>query len=165
MFEPFALSGCRKTDDLSFLTALESLVCRSCSFAGSVGMMANASALLKWYLGDSANWVGFYLIENGELVLGPFQGLPACERIAMGTGVCGTAAAGKRSIAVPDVLVFPGHIACSSVSRSEIVCPLIKDGMVFGVLDADSPDCGFFTEKDIPFFESASLIVSSAFCF
>lgn len=109
--------------------------------------LANASALLHLALEDVL-WVGFYILRDGELVLGPFQGKPACIRIPLGRGVCGTAAFEDRTVLVEDVDKFPGHIACDSESRSEIVIPLHKDGCVFGVLDLDSGSLGRFTEKD-----------------
>lgn len=109
--------------------------------------LSNASALLNQFF-DRINWVGFYLMDGEELVLGPFQGLPACIRIPLERGVCGTAAARKESIVVPDVHAFPGHIACDAASRSEIVVPLLKDGAVLGVLDIDSPELNRFTEED-----------------
>ena len=84
------------------------------------------------------NWAGFYMLRGEELVLGPFQGRPACVRIAVGRGVCGAAAAGKVSVLVPDVHAFPGHIACDTASRSELVVPLLRDGKVLGVIDLDS---------------------------
>ena len=99
---------------------------------------ANMAALLFNGLPD-LNWAGFYLMKDGELVLGPFQGKPACVRIAVGKGVCGTAVARRASVLVEDVDAFPGHIACDSASRSELVVPLIRDGAVFGVLDLDAP--------------------------
>jgi GAF domain-containing protein len=95
------------------------------------------------------NWAGFYLMKDGELVLGPFQGKPACVRIALGKGVCGTAAAQRETIVVPDVHAFPGHIACDAASRSEIVIPLItRDGQLLGVLDLDSPELARFDDAD-----------------
>lgn len=109
--------------------------------------LSNTSALLNQFF-DRINWVGFYLIEDGELVLGPFQGLPACVRIQLGKGVCGTSVVNKESIIVPDVHAFPGHIACDAASRSEIVIPIIKEGQVLGVLDIDSPELDRFTESD-----------------
>lgn len=108
---------------------------------------ANFSALLYHALPD-VNWVGFYLLKGGELVVGPFQGKPACVRIAMGKGVCGTAAAKRKTVLVEDVHAFPGHIACDAASRSEIVVPLVKDGELLGVLDLDSPSPARFTEAD-----------------
>ncbi len=109
--------------------------------------LANASALLWQHLTD-INWAGFYLMEDGALVLGPFQGKPACIRIAVGRGVCGTAVAQDAVQLVPDVHQFPGHIACDSASNSEIVLPIHKDGQVWGVLDIDSPCFDRFTETD-----------------
>lgn len=108
---------------------------------------ANLAALLFHALPD-LNWAGFYWMKDGGLVLGPFQGKPACVRIALGKGVCGTAAAGRRTVVVPDVHDFPGHIACDSASESEIVVPLLKDGRLVGVLDLDSPRRGRFDEED-----------------
>lgn len=109
--------------------------------------LSNASALLNQFF-DRINWVGFYLMEDGELVLGPFQGLPACVRIAVGKGVCGTSVERRESIVVPDVNAFPGHIVCDAASRSEIVVPIIKDDVVLGVLDIDSPELNRFSEED-----------------
>lgn len=112
-----------------------------------IANLSNASALLNQFL-DRINWVGFYLNRNNTLVLGPFQGLPACVRIDFGKGVCGTAAAERKTIVVPDVHQFPGHIACDPASQSEIVVPMIKDGEVLGVLDIDSPERNRFDEVD-----------------
>jgi L-methionine (R)-S-oxide reductase len=109
--------------------------------------LSNASALLNQFF-ERINWVGFYLLDNGELVLGPFQGLPACIRIPLGKGVCGTAAETKESIVVPDVNAYPGHIACDAASQSEVVVPILKDGVLVGVLDVDSPELNRFTEDD-----------------
>lgn len=109
--------------------------------------LANASALLYEALPD-INWVGFYLASGGMLHLGPFQGRTACTQIPFGRGVCGTAAATRQVQVVPDVQRFPGHIACDSASRSEIVLPIWVDGQVFGVLDIDSPSLNRFTEQD-----------------
>lgn len=109
--------------------------------------LSNASALLNQFF-DRINWVGFYLMEDGELVLGLFQGLPACVRIQVGKGVCGTAVERKESIIVPDVEAFPGHIVCDAASRSEIVVPIIKNDEVIGVLDIDSPELDRFSETD-----------------
>jgi len=94
------------------------------------------------------NWAGFYFLRGDELVLGPFQGKPACVRIQVGKGVCGTAAAERKTLVVPDVQKFPGHIACDSASNSEIVVPLIKDNKLLGVLDIDSPTLSRFDEED-----------------
>jgi L-methionine (R)-S-oxide reductase len=108
---------------------------------------ANMAALIYQGLPD-LNWAGFYFARGGELVLGPFQGQPACVRIAWGSGVCGTAAARGETVLVTDVHEFPGHIACDPVSRSELVVPLIEDGRVTGVLDLDSPRLARFDEDD-----------------
>nr|WP_249745438.1 GAF domain-containing protein [Mesobacillus boroniphilus] len=113
----------------------------------AIANLSNASALLNQFL-DRVNWVGFYLMEDGELVLGPFQGLPACVRIPLGKGVCGTAASKQETLRVEDVHAFPGHIACDAASQSEIVVPMIKDGNVIGVLDIDSPEKNRFDELD-----------------
>ena len=108
---------------------------------------ANMSALIFQFLPD-LNWAGFYFMRGPELVLGPFQGKTACVRIAVGRGVCGTAVERQESMVVPDVHAFPGHIACDSASRSELVVPLIADGRVLGVLDLDSPHPNRFDEED-----------------
>ena len=112
-----------------------------------VANMANASALIFETLPD-VNWVGFYRNVGGELVVGPFQGRPACIRIPFGSGVCGAAAATRQVQRIEDVHAFPGHIACDSASNSEIVVPLIREGELLGVLDIDSPKTGRFTDED-----------------
>lgn len=109
--------------------------------------LANASALL-WQEMPDINWVGFYKMTDGALVLGPFQGKPACIRIPVGKGVCGTAVAEDKTQLVYDVHQFPGHIACDCASNSEIVLPIHVNGAVWGVLDIDSPYVGRFTEED-----------------
>jgi L-methionine (R)-S-oxide reductase len=124
--------------------------------------LANISALLKQGV-DRTNWAGFYLWdqERSELILGPFQGLPACTRIAMGKGVCGAAARTRATQRVPDVHEFPGHIACDSASNSEIVIPILKKGTLLGVLDLDSPDMSRFDANDQEGLESlVDLLVS-----
>ena len=108
---------------------------------------ANMCALLYQMLPD-VNWVGFYFLQSGELVLGPFQGKVACVRIPLGRGVCGTAAARREILVVPDVSEFPGHIACDAASRSEIVVPLVQAGRLLGVLDLDSPNLSRFDHED-----------------
>ena len=112
-----------------------------------IANLSNAAALLYHTL-DRLNWAGFYLIEDGVLVLGPFQGKPACIEIQMGRGVCGTAAAKDRTQLVADVHRFPGHIACDCASNAEIVIPIHGNGRIVGVLDIDSPCLGRFTEED-----------------
>lgn len=109
--------------------------------------LANLSALL-WQSLPDINWAGFYLAAGDQLVLGPFQGKPACVYIPWGKGVCGTAAQQKETLLVPEVHAFPGHIACDSASRSEVVAPMLSGGRVVGVLDIDSPIPGRFTEED-----------------
>jgi L-methionine (R)-S-oxide reductase len=113
----------------------------------AIANAANLSALLFDAM-PRLNWAGFYLMRDGELVLGPFQGKPACVRIPVGRGVCGTAVAKRESILVEDVHAFPGHIACDAASRSELVVPLIRDGEVIGVIDLDSPEPGRFDADD-----------------
>lgn len=117
-----------------------------------VANLANTAAALKEQFGWF--WVGFYLVEQNELVLGPFQGPVACTRIQKGRGVCGTSWAEAKTLIVPDVEKFPGHIACSSLSKSEIVVPLLKDGVVWGVLDVDSSDYNQFDTTDQQYLES-----------
>ncbi|WP_102691048.1 GAF domain-containing protein [Rummeliibacillus pycnus] len=112
-----------------------------------VSNLSNASALLNQFL-DTINWCGFYLLKNNELLLGPFQGLPACMHIPIGKGVCGTSAQLKETLVVEDVHAFPGHIACDSASQSEIVVPIIIDDLLYGVLDIDSPVKGRFSKED-----------------
>lgn len=109
--------------------------------------LANASALLGHQL-DEINWVGFYLRRGDELVLGPFQGKPACTHIPIGNGVCGTSAAKRETLIIPDVHAFPGHIACDAASQSEIVVPIMRDGKLLGVLDIDSPIKQRFDSQD-----------------
>ncbi|MBU6298028.1 MAG: GAF domain-containing protein [Alphaproteobacteria bacterium] len=119
-------------------------------FDGERDLIANAANLsaLIWQAVPDLNWAGFYLLKDGELVLGPFQGKPACVRIAMGKGVCGTAAARAETIIVSDVHAFAGHIACDTASNSELAVPLTKHGRVVGVLDLDSPSFGRFDQED-----------------
>lgn len=109
--------------------------------------LANTSAAI-WQAMDHINWAGFYLMEEGKLVLGPFQGKPACIEIPVGKGVCGTAVKEERTVLVEDVHKFPGHIACDNASNSEIVVPIFKNGEVYGVLDIDSPYFARFTAED-----------------
>ncbi|NLK35782.1 MAG: GAF domain-containing protein [Gracilibacteraceae bacterium] len=131
------------------LTRLEGLLSSESDWLAN---LSNAAALLFTNLED-INWAGFYLMKKGELVLGPFQGKTACTRIKPGKGVCGTAAAEMKIQLVPDVHLFPGHIACDSASNSEIVIPLIKHGTVFGVLDIDSPIKNRFDELDAKYLQ------------
>ncbi len=113
--------------------------------------LSNATAIIK-ACAENLNWAGFYLLKDGVLVLGPFQGLPACNRIQIGKGVCGTAVETREIQLVPDVHLFPGHIACDGASESELVLPLIKDDKVYGVLDLDSPIKERFSQLDKEYF-------------
>lgn len=122
--------------------------------------MANTSSLL-YHLLPEVNWVGFYLYREEQLILGPFHGKPACVRIAIGKGVCGTAAERQETVVVPDVHQFPGHIACDAASQSEIVVPMIKDGRLIGVLDIDSPIKNRFDETDQTYLEKIVEILCS----
>src|SRR5689334_14353875 len=137
-------------------SALEGLVAGE---PDAIANMANASALIYETLPD-VNWVGFYRNIAGELVLGPFQGRPACIRMTFDQGVCGAAAKSRQVQRVEDVNAFPGHIACDSASNSEIVVPLIRDGEVIGVLDIDSPKFSRFTEEDQAGVEKLGQILS-----
>lgn len=112
-----------------------------------VANLANTAAAI-WQAMDRINWAGFYLMDGGKLVLGPFQGKPACIEIPVGKGVCGTAVKEGKTILVEDVHQFPGHIACDSASNSEIVVPILKNGEIYGVLDIDSPYFARFTSED-----------------
>jgi len=112
-----------------------------------IANLANAAALIYHSLPE-LNWAGFYLLKEGELVVGPFQGKPACVRIPLGKGVCGTATAQRMTQVVRDVNQFPGHIACDAASNSEIVVPMLRDGELIGVLDLDSPKLARFDEED-----------------
>ena len=142
------ISGSKEEQYLSLLPQVRSLI------EGEVDLVANlanvAAALKEAF---DFFWVGFYLVKQDQLVLGPFQGPVACTRIRKGKGVCGTAWQEGATLLVPDVEVFPGHIACSSLSRSEIVVPLIKDSEVWGVLDIDSYLLNFFDETDRKYLE------------
>ena len=127
-----------------------------------IANLSNTSALLYAELAD-INWVGFYLLKDGELVLGPFQGKPACVRIAIGKGVCGTAAQQRKSIVVPNVHEFEGHIACDSASNSELVVPLTVGDALVGVLDLDSPRLGRFDDDDRRGIEAVARIVAEMY--
>lgn len=122
-----------------------------------IANMANTSAVLYEFLSD-INWAGFYLYKNNELILGPFQGKPACMHIPMGKGVCGVCAKTQLTQRVDNVHEFPGHIACDSASNSEIVIPLVKENTLLGVLDIDSPKFSRFDEEDQLFLEKAAAI-------
>ncbi|EZP76504.1 GAF sensor protein [Parageobacillus genomosp. 1] len=157
MFHVTAYNGTREENYELVIQQLRSLIDGETNF---IANLANAAALLNHFL-QEINWVGFYLTEGDELVLGPFQGLPACVRIPFGKGVCGTAAKSKKTIIVPDVHLFPGHIACDAASQSEIVVPMIKDGNVIGVLDIDSPIKNRFDEIDQQYLEKFVEVIIS----
>lgn len=161
-FQPFAITGDRAVDDAEFLQTLTITVEPSNgSYLVRYASLANAAALLGWYL-KGINWVGFYLRDGPDLILGPFRGLPACTRIAYGKGVCGTALAQKKTVRVDDVHEFPGHIACDGASNSEIVTPIIVDGEVAAVLDIDSPLLARFNEADEVLCAEIAKIVATA---
>ena len=128
--------------------------------SGETDLVANAAntAAKIWEALPEINWAGFYFLKDGELVLGPFQGRPACLRIALGQGVCGSAAAKRESLVVDDIHAFPGHIACDAASRSEIVIPLLRGGELLGVLDLDSPLPARFDEEDRRGLEQAATV-------
>lgn len=150
MFQVENYKGTREENYELVIKQLQALIADEPSF---IANLSNASALLNVFL-DQINWVGFYLTEGESmLVLGPFQGLPACVRIPFGRGVCGTAAANAKTELVADVHAFPGHIACDAASQSEIVVPMLKDGKVIGVLDIDSPIKNRFDEVDRKYLE------------
>lgn len=155
MFKAEQYTGSREEQYGLLLRQLEALLAGETNV---VANLANASALLNQFFTE-INWVGFYMMDQGELVLGPFQGLPACVRIPAGKGVCGTAVQERRTIVVPDVHQFPGHIACDAASRSEIVVPLMAGGKVVGVLDIDSPVTGRFDETDRIWLEKAAELI------
>ncbi|MEK4028455.1 MULTISPECIES: GAF domain-containing protein [Bacillaceae] len=144
MFQTTSYTG-KKTENYQLV--IKQLRALLAGESNQVANLSNASALLNQFL-DRINWVGFYLAEGEELILGPFQGLPACVRIPFGKGVCGTAASERKTQRIADVHSFPGHIACDAASQSEIVVPLLKDGRLIGVLDIDSPETNRFDETD-----------------
>lgn len=145
MFEVKNYEGTREENYRLLIKQLKALLEGE---TNSIANLSNASSLLNQFLSD-VNWVGFYLMDGDkELVLGPFQGLPACVRIPLGRGVCGTSAKERKTILVEDVHQFPGHIACDAASQSEIVVPMIKEGQLLGVLDIDSPNKKRFDTLD-----------------
>lgn len=149
----FKLTGIEKMNEeqkLQYMLVL--LEGQLSSEKDALANLSNASAIIKAVM-DRLNWSGFYIMRDGELVLGPFQGLPACNRIKLNTGVCGAAASSRKTQLVPNVHEFPGHIACDSASNSEIVVPIIKNDKVYGVLDLDSPEFNRFTELEAKYLE------------
>jgi GAF domain-containing protein len=136
----------------------------SALLAGESDRIANAAntAALIFAALPEINWAGFYFLRASELVLGPFQGKPACVRIGLGQGVCGAAAVQRRTLVVPDVQKFPGHITCDAASRAEIVVPLLEGGTLIGVLDVDSPVAGRFDEADARGLEALAALLVTA---
>lgn len=149
MFTKESYAGSREEQYETVIKQLDALLTGE---SNVVANLSNASALLNQFL-DRVNWVGFYVTEGNQLVLGPFQGMPACVRIPFGRGVCGVAVETKTTQLVADVHQFPGHIACDSASNSEIVVPIVKEGTVIGVLDIDSPEKNRFDEVDQRYLE------------
>lgn len=149
MFEVKQYSGQREKDYKLVLQQLQALIEDD---DDEISVLSNVAGLLNQFL-DDINWVGFYLWKEDELVLGPFQGLPACTRIGYGKGVCGTALKEKKTMLVPDVNKFPGHIACDAASQSEIVIPMFINGERYGVLDIDSPILARFDKVDQTYLE------------
>ncbi|MBD8499937.1 GAF domain-containing protein [Paenibacillus arenosi] len=161
MFQPQSYSGDASKDYELMVSQLKALIDGE---SNQIANLANAAALL-WHGLEKINWAGFYLYEakTNQLVLGPFQGMPACVRIPLGRGVCGTSATELRTVIVSDVHAFPGHIACDARSQSEIVVPLVQNGQLVGVLDIDSPILDRFNETDGMWLERiAELIVQGS---
>ncbi|MEK3852833.1 GAF domain-containing protein [Cytobacillus sp. FSL H8-0458] len=156
----FSVESYKGTREENYQLLIKQLSALLAGETNSIANLSNASALLNQFL-ERTNWVGFYLMEEGELVLGPFQGLPACVRIPLGKGVCGTAAEQMETVRVEDVHQFPGHIACDAASQSEIVIPLVKDGELLGLLDIDSPEKNRFDELDQKYLEDFSEVLVS----
>ncbi|GMG98033.1 GAF domain-containing protein [Tepidimicrobium xylanilyticum] len=149
MFKLDPIKKMNKEERLKYMNML--LKSQLSSEKDDLANLSNASAIIMACV-ERLNWAGFYILRDGELVLGPFQGLPACNRIGIGKGVCGTAVKTKEIQLVPDVHQFPGHIACDEASNSELVIPIIKEDKVYGVLDLDSPEKGRFTELEKEYF-------------
>lgn len=158
MFESQQLTGTQAEQYQQLLQQASALVQGE---SDKIANAANLSALVFHSLPD-LNWVGFYFYDGTELVVGPFQGLPACVRIALGRGVCGTAAVSKQTQRIADVDAFPGHIPCDSASRSELVVPLYKDEKLIGVFDLDSPKLDRFNEVDQRHLETIAKIFLGA---
>lgn len=136
-----------KTKKENYEILLDGLTYFLSEMDNEITTLSNLSAYLNYFL-DDINWVGFYLFDGTKLYLGPFQGLPACTLIQLGSGVCGSSAKEQKTYVVKDVHAFPGHIACDGASNSEIVVPIVKDGALYGVLDIDSPSHARFDDTD-----------------
>ena len=162
MFSPLASSGEYEKDVTSFLEVASSYIEKERDVFHFLATLSNLSAFIYSYF-PSLNWAGFYLFDGKKLVVGPFQGEPACIEIRLGHGVCGKAAEEKKSIIVPDVSLFPGHIACSAKSRSEMVVPIIKkDGTLWGLIDMDSPILNRFSECEEKMLSSLASLFSQS---
>ncbi|NLZ69352.1 MAG: GAF domain-containing protein [Spirochaetales bacterium] len=157
MFNPFQKTGNCKIDDERFKELVEAYLVPEDDL---ITLLANSSSLLAWYL-DELPWVGFYLVKGDKLILGPFQGLPACTQIKLGVGVCGVSAKEQKLLNVADVSTFPTYIACEGAVRSELVVPLIKDNELLGVLDADSNLLARFTKREEALFSFVCETISS----
>jgi L-methionine (R)-S-oxide reductase len=155
LFQTTLYSGVKEKDYELLIKQLDAL---SDGEKDEIAILSNASALLNQFLSD-VNWVGFYIWKANELVLGPFQGLPACIRIASGKGVCGTAVEERKTQRIADVHSFPGHIACDGATKSEIVIPIMIHDQIFGVLDIDSPIKDRFDETDQIYLEKFAAIL------
>ncbi|MCP3772910.1 GAF domain-containing protein [Paenibacillus sp. MZ04-78.2] len=153
MFHASAYTGTREENYKLLISQLSALIEDE---PNRMANLANAAALLNQFL-ERVNWVGFYLFDDGELVLGPFQGLPACVRIPLDKGVCGRAASLRETVRVADVHQFPGHIACDAASQSEIVVPILHGERLIGVLDIDSPEKNRFDATDQHYLELFAL--------
>ncbi|MCF6465748.1 GAF domain-containing protein [Clostridium sp. Cult2] len=149
MFKLDSIKDMNEEERLKYMNLL--LKSQLSSEKNDLANISNATGIIMACI-DRLNWAGFYILREDELVLGPFQGLPACNRIEIGKGVCGTAVKTRKIQLVPDVHLFPGHIACDAASNSELVIPIIKDDTVYGVLDLDSPEKGRFTELEKDYF-------------
>lgn len=145
MFKLDAIKNMNEEERLKYMLIL--LKGQLSSEKDNLANVSNVTGIIMSCI-DNLNWAGFYILRDNELVLGPFQGLPACNRITIGKGVCGTAVETKEVQLIPDVHLFPGHIACDDASNSELVIPIIKENKVFGVLDLDSPIKNRFTELE-----------------
>ncbi|GEN32271.1 GAF domain-containing protein [Cerasibacillus quisquiliarum] len=158
MFQKINDTGSRVDNYEILIKQLDALIADE---RDEIANLANAAGLLNQFLND-INWVGFYIWKHNELVLGPFQGLPACIRIPYGKGVCGSAVANKETLNVPNVNHFPGHIVCDAASQSEIVIPIFVHGHIYGVLDIDSPILNRFDKTDQHYLETFVAVLSEA---